>query len=108
MSADSYRVPALVASDVKPKHVFAYYVMKDYRQPTCPVCGNVKWIYADYDRGVICHPTRRVVVSGFWFWRRYCPVVGIHRHFKCDKCGATNIRVLDGEADASYAAIRDK
>lgn len=37
---------------------------------------------------MICSPFFRVVVGGWFFWRRFCPLDGLHRHFHCRECHA--------------------
>lgn len=108
--SDPYRTQALVKYEDVPKNVFKYYVMNDRRddRPDCPVCNRV--IYKDspwgrWSEGVACYPTKRVVVKGFWWWRKRCPLPGVHIHFKCKTCGAISIRLISPEPASQLAPI---
>lgn len=85
-----YRELALVPMDIHNKNIYRYNILDSSR---CPICWH--WIL-DCESGLkisgrrgkakYCHPLRRVVVSGFWRWARFCPVPGTHTHIKCNRC----------------------
>jgi len=93
-----YRTQAIVEYEKPLANIFTYYVVKKdgYSASYCPVCGKrfTNWV-GDTSEGKACYPTKRVIVKGFWFWRKRCPLSGVHRHFKCRECDAISIKCTD-------------
>jgi hypothetical protein len=94
--AENYRTLA-VCPEIKPKVVFSYYKIekRGARLTECPVCEEAMYESSGFSvplKGRPCYPTRRLVVKGFWFWRKYCPLPGTHIHFKCPICDAVSVR----------------
>lgn len=103
-----YRTAALVKVSPAPKNVYKYLVLDD---KICPLCErNVteyigSWnSYNQYKRGfyIVCHPLKRIVVKGKWFWKKYCPVERIHDHVTCDRCKISWIQFSQKNFEPNY------
>jgi hypothetical protein len=103
----SYRTQAIVEYEKPPVNVFAYYIAKnDGYAMCCPICGKrYTYWYGDTNGGQDCYPTKRVIVKGFWFWRKRCPLSGIHKHFKCRECDAIGISMGKDAPESKLVGI---
>jgi hypothetical protein len=93
----NYRTQAIVPLNTSASaDVFRYYVDTSVGyQHSCSVCKkDFRTFYDGVDQGAKCFRTKRVTVSGFWFWRKKCPLKGTHIHFKCRHCNAVSIAFL--------------
>lgn len=72
------------------------YVLRD--NYACPICRNIidKNNYTTlYNSVQHCYPFRRLLIRGSFWWRKYCPIDGIHYHVKCKKCNIKWIVMSD-------------
>lgn len=80
------------------------YVLRD--NCCCPICKNGVNLYVDRLSGPIgrtdlCHPLKRIIVKGMWWWRKYCPVEGVHYHTVCNTCKVSWIVMSDDQSEAN-------
>ena len=63
--------------------------VKDWRF----IGGNYRYLTSDelLKKTKLCNPFDRVILSGFWFWRKYCPLIDSHHHYHCPKCNCNFI-----------------
>lgn len=103
-----YRTAAIVKVDAAPKNVYKYFVLNSN---ICPVCNINIREYSDKRnlsnqsrRGITkyCHPLKRIVVKGRWFWKKYCPVERIHDHVTCEICNVSWIYFSDRDFEPNY------
>ena len=90
---DPYRT-MIVRNDNVHRNEFVYYLSK---ARTCPICNSHWKDMFDNFMGTKCYPEKRVVIRGFWFWRRYCPLPGVHEHFRCRICNAENVYMINDD-----------
>lgn len=90
---DSYRTAQLIKSDSLPKNVYRY-ITRDSQM--CPICeckiSEFKSYYEhneDNPNWKRCQPFKRIRVKGFLWWKKLCPLSGIHAHLYCRECRAT-------------------
>lgn len=77
----------------------------------CPICKSEvrarisstfdSYRQVDNPRYVLCHPLKRIVVKGFWWWRKYCPVEGVHHHLACYDCKVSWITMQPDQSEAN-------
>lgn len=104
-----YRTAALVKIEEAPKNVYKYLVLNTN---VCAVCNKNIREYSSlyrnndgfYRRGYErhCHPLKRIVVKGRWFWKKYCPVERIHSHVKCELCNISWIYFSEENFEPNY------
>lgn len=102
-----YRVIALHEEVPDMKNVLEYYVMCSNGHVACPVC-DVNFNKRNSGlvaRWIICYPNNRIVVKGFWWWRKYYPLDGVHKHFTCPSCGAHVIQRLKDDVECQRAVL---
>lgn len=86
-----YRELAITTPEPIKRNIFKYVVHNSLRCPVCDTNIDDKyWGYKPqpmyYGKRKFCHPLKRIIVRGFWWWRKYCPVDGIHHHCYCNSC----------------------
>ena len=97
-----------VVSD-KPKisrNIYRYILRTDN---ICPICkkqvhSTIMYDFVRYKDNpgyILCHPLKRIVVKGFWWWRKYCPVEGVHHHLTCPKCKVSWITMQPDQSEAN-------
>lgn len=109
---DPYREIAHKPAKVE-SNLFYRFILRD--NYICPLCKNYmeenyKWDttsdkYLSYGKFVNCHPLRRIVVRGFWWWKKLCPVDNIHRHITCRLCLIEWIVMLNENNDSLVKEI---
>lgn len=77
---DPYRehIPRIEES-TSSKNTYKYVLRKNYR---CPVCNNV----TEHKKIIQCYGFEKLLIRGHFWWRRYCPIDGIHHHVLCTNC----------------------
>jgi hypothetical protein len=80
----AYRGKMAVKKDGESSYSYYECVNKHERCPTCEA-------HAGYDvnrntRVKRCYPEKRITVSGWLWWRKACPLGGVHDHYRCQKC----------------------
>lgn len=66
------------------KKLFKFIELKKDRYPSaCPLC-SCNWY--SYNKE-ICHFNNKMIISGFLWWKKICPIYTVHYHIKC-KCKA--------------------
>lgn len=97
INVSAYRTPAhnpnmIIFSQENKTKKFKYIELnKRGSQLTfCPLCSTTwkSYIYDTTYKEDHCHPNRRVVVSGFLWWKVLCPIYSVHIHYTCLKCKA--------------------
>ena len=87
-----YREHIIKYDDVKSnKQVYQYILVNSYECPICNVdiCKEYIHFNSNWDRRgswASCHPLRRFLIKGKWWWKKYCPVGGVHLHIRCWVC----------------------
>lgn len=101
---NAYRQPGYELPIIKPpKNVYRYIEHNSFE---CPFCRRkiteTNWgalLTSDRGKYRACSPQNRVVVKGFWFWRSYCPINGLHCHAKCFECKLEWIQMIKSEIE---------
>lgn len=99
---DPYRDQVLVPLEKPPTNVYRY-IVRDSNK--CPVCirtvPDTVWKMGEGSvpnrHYVFCHPLRRLIVSGFWWWKKRCPVDDTHYHLHCVDCNLYWIYPVEGD-----------
>jgi len=81
------------------KNVYKYVQRDSF---LCPVCNTpiVKNNYdTRYDEVKHCYPFSRLLIKGIFWWKKYCPIDGIHFHMRCKKCNVSWIMTHSENAD---------
>jgi len=74
--------------------------------PTKASRNIFRYIVVDTIECFQCHWTSRVdkrfcsvmqplLICGFWFWKKYCPIEIAHTHMSCRQCAAQWIKYMD-------------
>jgi hypothetical protein len=91
----NYREQYIVKQENVNKNIFKYYVGKvttyggNDNSFYCPICQHLskkKYSWEDNKNIIKCFPHKRVVISGFLFWKKRCPIEGLHTHYICETC----------------------
>lgn len=66
----------------------------------CPVCSTEilkfdKW--SGKPTYKYCHPLKRIKISGFWWWKKYCLDEGVHNHVLCTTCKIQWLEAIEGD-----------
>lgn len=92
--------------------LYRYILRQNYFCPLCECDTNNNHHWDSYCNKYItlgiftdCHPLRRIVVHGIWWWRKYCPVDNIHRHVTCRDCRIEWIVMLNKNNDSLVEEI---
>lgn len=79
-----YRNQAAVKEDMEnPVKIFKYI---ECDSTVCPTCGNKS--SSNIARFEECNPIKKAKISGFLWWKVYCPLDTWHYHVKCSVCKA--------------------
>lgn len=96
-----YRELATLEKEQPVDNVYRYILRK---LDLCPVCSRKIPIsicrsgyYEPNPDYKLCHPLKRISVKGIWWWKKYCPVDGIHQHITCNKCYVDWIVMTDDQ-----------
>lgn len=91
-----YREQYLLQKAYSNRKVFKYFVgspkISAYNDQKfwCPICDAVNdtdFLSTSGNPDIIkCYPSKRVVISGFLFWKKRCPIDGYHTHYRCKIC----------------------
>lgn len=67
---------------------FKYVELKErqHSYDKCQLCNSSH--YGSTYKEEHCHPNKRVVISGFLWWKALCPLYSVHVHYTCLKCKA--------------------
>ena len=98
--SNPYREHVPAATGQIPKHTYKYVLRKNYN---CPVCGKT-----EHKENIHCYPNKRVLLSGHFWWRKYCPIEDVHHHIVCKKCDVSWIVKDEIEKNSSYCPICKK
>lgn len=92
-----YRTKAVICEDYVPpqKDVFKYMELPHDKE-CCTCCGSkfryvlepITDSYTNYVVRVYCHPFKRIPVLGILWWKKLCPLKGVHAHITCQRCSA--------------------
>lgn len=94
-----YRTKAIVPFESVEKNIFRYVL---HESENCPLCGRG---VSNWGKNLIsekCHPLKRLVVAGFWWWKKKCPIESVHYHTACIDCNIKWIRT--GSKQEQYVA----
>lgn len=93
----AYRQAALVPIEPPERIVFRYVQSElgfnEFSLIRCPLCGQALdptgpgW-RAPFLRWRLCSPFGRAVIGGMLWWKKRCPLPGVHRHARCHRCKA--------------------
>lgn len=100
-----YREYVLPLNPEKSMNVYKYVVVDTW---ICSICskdvaeqlaylGAGQWSYRGKRRS--CHPFKRLVVSGSLWWKKKCPIAGIHYHVRCNVCDYPWIRQINDQSE---------
>lgn len=82
-----YRTQAIIEDDyVSNKKLFKFIEVKNKYISECPLCA-VNWYSYNHTKE-ICHFNNKIVISGFFWWKKLCPLYTVHYHIKCSECKA--------------------
>ena len=113
MTTNPYREYTLTKETKTPSDVYRY-VLRENNY--CPICEEEvtstlrvhsvdpmyrRVYYENNPRYKLCHPLKRIVVKGFWWWRKHCPVEGIHHHVSCKKCKISWLIMAENQSEAN-------
>ncbi len=109
---DPYRSANIVAPIQESKSTYRYVV---HNSRSCPICEldcestvphrnsfQINWVSKPRGSVKHCHPLKRVVVRGQWFWKKYCPVEKIHFHCHCNECKISWIEFSANQFEPNY------
>lgn len=93
----NYREQYIVKPENVNKNIFKYYVGtpdvlglngKNFYCIICNAYNNKSGFINNYANPDIikCFPHKRVIISGFLFWKKRCPIEGLHTHYICSDC----------------------
>lgn len=102
---DPYRKHISLTEEKVHKNIYKYILRTNYNCPICkfeiPVKHYIYGILVENDKYKLCHPLKRITVKGFWWWKKYCPVDGVHHHLSCNECKVSWITMQADQSEAN-------
>ena len=84
---------------------YSYYecVRAHDKCPTCEAPAKPNgWTGAIKKR---CYPEKRIRLGGWLWWRRECPLGGVHDHYKCERCNTVWVCFHTGQEPSKKIVV---